>query len=360
MMSVPMQRLLAMLVATALLAAGCSGGGVASPSASATSKNATGSAAANGELPKPELTKVRIGMSTPNEPGGFKAKLADQLGLFAKYGLTAEVTGFEGDAKVIQSLIAGQLDFGGAGSSTILNTLLTDTPIQIIAMDSFLVSDGLFCGKNIKTAADVKGKQIAVSTFGGTSHGSVLLALKALGLQPSDVVITPVGGQTARIAALKAGSIACAPVDLALESDMKDIGMNMLVDLLKSKLQWGRAALVARTDFLAKNPNTALAVVAAVLEAQNVMYTDQATAAAKFAEFNQVKIDDAKKAIAFYPVIGDRTLMWTDEAFQAPKDVLAAVNPAVASVDVRKASDRSFLDKLRDIGFYKKIGVPLN
>jgi hypothetical protein len=52
--------------------------------------------------------------------------------------------------------------------------------------------------------------------------------------------------------------------------------------------------------------------------------------------------------------------MWTDEAFQAPKDVLAAVNPAVANVDVRKASDRTFLDKLRDIGFYKKIGVPLN
>ena len=98
------------------------------------------------------------------------------------------------------------------GSSSVINSRLTDTPAKIISMNSVLINDGLFCTKNIKTAADVKGKTVAVSTFGGTSHGSVLLSLKALGLTPSDVIITEVGGQSARIAALKGGSIGCAPV----------------------------------------------------------------------------------------------------------------------------------------------------
>jgi hypothetical protein len=50
-------------------------------------------------------------------------------------------------------------------------------------------------------------------------------------------------------------------------------------------------------------------------------------------------------------------MRFTDDAFKAPKEVLATVNPAVANVDVTKAFDLIFLKKLEDIGFYKKIGA---
>ena len=42
----------------------------------------------------------------------------------------------------------------------------------------------------------------------------------------------------------------------------------------------------------------------------------------------------------------------------APRDVLASVNPAVKDVDVTKAFDLSYLQKLQTIGFYQKNNIP--
>jgi hypothetical protein len=49
---------------------------------------------------------------------------------------------------------------------------------------------------------------------------------------------------------------------------------------------------------------------------------------------------------------------WTDEAFNFPRQTLAATNPQMANVDVTKAYDKSFLKKLADMGFYQAIGDP--
>jgi ABC-type nitrate/sulfonate/bicarbonate transport system substrate-binding protein len=349
------RKILGLAVAAGMLAAAC-GGGTAAPSA-APSNAATASAAA-AALPAPEITKIRIGLSAPTEPVQFAEKLADQLGYYKEVGITTvEITGFEGDGKALQALVAGSLDMFVGGSSTAINSVITDTPLKVVSMNSVINTDGLFCLKDIKTASDVKGKQVAISTFGGTSHGSALLALQGLGLTPKDAVITQVGNEGTRIAALKGGSVGCAVVSMEQQDTLKAAGLNLLIDITKTG-QWGRSGLMARTDFLQKNPNTTLDVIAAVLRAQNLMFTDQKTASAKFAEFTQAKQADADLAISQFPNYGLRSMIFTAQAFQAPRDVLATVNPAVANVDVTKAFDLSFLQKLQDNGFYAKYSIP--
>ena len=351
MRSIPF-KLLAAAVAAAFALAACGG---ASPAGSPTSA----ASQAKGELPKPELTTLRIGISTPNEPVQFAEKLADSLGIYQKYGITSvTVTGFEGDGKALQALIAGQLDMFVGGASTAISSSVTDTPVKVVAMNSTTLTDGLWCTKDIKTAADVKGKSIAISTFGGTSHGSALLLLKGINLTDKDATITQVGNQGSRIAALKGGSVGCAVVDMSQEKAMRDAGMNLVFDLSKSKLQWGRSGLMAKVDFIQKNPNTVLVAAAATLEAQNSIWKDTATAATKFAEFAQIKPDDAKSLVTAFLDYGSRSMMFSDDALTAPRDVLGAVNPAVKNVDVTKAYDLSFLKKLQDNGFYDKIGAP--
>src|SRR5262249_54015774 len=162
------------------------------------------------------------------------------------------------------------------------------------------------CGSKYKTAADIKGQQIAVSTFGGTSHGSVLIMLDQLGLKSSDVTITQVGAQDARIAAVKAGSVACAPIDLSQDAAMTAAGLTKLTDNKSSGKQWGRSGLAATADFIKNNPNTVLAAVASVLDAQNSIWTDPTTASKNFADYAQQKPDDATKLIASFTEIGDR------------------------------------------------------
>lgn len=353
-------KVLGTVMAAGLVIAACGGTTTAPSSAPATQAvgPAASATAPSGQLPKPELTKVRIGLSAPTEPIQFAEKLADMLGIYQKNGLTAEIIGFEGDGKALQALIAGQLDFFVGGASTTVNSVITDTPLKLVSMNGLYITDGFFCGKDIKTAADVKGKTVAVSTFGGTSHGSVLLSLKALGLTAKDVTITQVGGEASRLAALRAGSIGCAPLEIVRKAELTPLGFNVLVDVKASKLPWGRSGLMGRSDFIAKNPNMVLVVVASILEAQNSMWADTKTAAAKFAEFAQIKPEDGAARVNDFLTYGDRSMLFTQEAFIAPRDVLAAVNPAVANVDVTKAMDLSFLNKLKEIGFYQKIGAP--
>jgi NitT/TauT family transport system substrate-binding protein len=351
-----LNKLFSVVLAAGLVAA-C-GGSAPTTSSPTPSTAATASAAPAGQLPQPELATVRIGISTPTEPVQFAEKLADSIGIYKKYGITATVTGFEGDGKALQALVAGQLDFFVGGASTAVSSVVTDTPVKVVSMNSTTLTDGLFCTANIKTAADVKGKSVAVSTFGGTSHGSALLLLKGINLTDKDATITQVGNEGTRIAALKGGSVGCAVVGMSQEKAMKDAGMNLVFDLSKAKLQWGRSGLMAKTDFIAKNPNTVLVVVASALEAQNSIWTDTATAITKFTEWAQVKPEAADTVVKDFLTYGSRSMTFTADAFTAPRDVLASVNPAVKDVDVNKAFDLSFLTKLKDIGFYTKIGAP--
>jgi ABC-type nitrate/sulfonate/bicarbonate transport system substrate-binding protein len=350
-------KLFASVMAAGIAVAAC--GGNPPPAVSSAPSSAAAATAALGQLPTPELTKVRIGISTPTEPVQFAETLAERLGIYKKYGITTvEVTGFEGDGKALQALIADQVDFFVGGASTAINSVITDTPVKVISMNSTTLTDGLFCGAAIKVPADVKGKSVAVSTFGGTSHGSALLMLKGIGLTDKDAVITQTGGEGVRIAALKGGSVGCAVVGMSQEKAMKDLGMNLLIDLSKAKLQWGRSGLMAKTSFLAKNPNTALVVVAAALEAQNSIWSDTKTATDKFVEWAQVKPDAATNVMTDFLTYGSRSMTFTADAFTAPRDVLASVNPAVKDVDVTKAFDLSYLTKLKDIGFYQKNSIP--
>jgi ABC-type nitrate/sulfonate/bicarbonate transport system substrate-binding protein len=360
-------RTFAVLASAAVLAAACTGAGASNPPASAPgsvapsvapgSAAAPSASAATGALPAPEKTEIKMGLSV-TETSQFAAELAKRAGIYEKNGLTVETTVFEGDGKVMQALQAGQLDVGFGGTSAYVTSQTTDVPVVGLAVNAVILTDELVSTADVKTADDLRGKCVAVSTYGGTSHGAVILSLDALGLTPEDVVITEVGGQSARIAALQGGACAAAPVDAANHAEMEELGFNFLVNLKEEQLPWGRSGMGVTEEWLAANPNTATVVAASVLEAQNMMWTDPDTAAEHYAAFTQNTLEDAKALILEFQEIGNRPMTWTDEAFENPKQVLAAVNPAMADVDVTQAFDRSVLQGLMDSGFYEANDIP--
>jgi NitT/TauT family transport system substrate-binding protein len=332
--------------------------GSSAAASSPTSSSSSGSVEFS--LPAPEQEAITIALAAGTEPSQFQAALAHSLGYFEKYGLEVGVVVLQGDARAFQALAAGATDFSINAASTVLNSIVTDTPAKTLAMSGTTLTDGLWCGPAFKTADDIKGKQVAIGAFGSTAHGAALLSIDELGLTATDVVITQVGGQDARLAALQGGSVACAIVDMGLEASLTEQGMNVLVNLRTAGSQWARGGLTARADWLAENPNTTAIVVAAMLEAQNIMWTDPDLAAEKFAEFSQRPFDEAKSYIASYVEIGSRDLTWSEEGWTNPQKVLAIVNPDIASVDVTTAYDSSYLEQLKAAGLNELLGIPAN
>jgi NitT/TauT family transport system substrate-binding protein len=327
------------------------------PTAPAATSSGASPTTASGALPKPELSTLRWGLSSAGEMSQFAGVQASMAKIFDKYGIKATVTAFDGQTRMDGALLAGQVDVGTGTSA--LTSQLTDTPVVVIAMQATYLTDDLVCSSAIKTAADVKGKKIAIGGFGSTAHASALLALKVLGLGAADAQMTSVGGQTSRFAAVKGGSVDCAVIDKSVQQESLDAGLNIVASVWKPPVQpFNRASAAVTRAFLEKYPNTALVTVAAVLEAQNMIWADTDATARNYAEWAQTSLDKATALVKDFQAIGNRSLLWTTEAFVNQKKVIVSLNPDVIDVDIQKAQDLSLLKKLIDSGFYAKIGNP--
>jgi ABC-type nitrate/sulfonate/bicarbonate transport system substrate-binding protein len=226
-------------------------------------------------------------------------------------------------------------------------------------MQGTKLSDMLLATPDIKNAQDLKGKQVAISTFGGTSHASALILLGALGLTDKDVTIQQVGGDAARFAAVQSGAVESAVVDILHEDDAKKLGLNILTTSAAAPGTFARSALITQRAFAEKNPNTVLDFVAANLESMQALYTMPDKAADAYMKMAQLQNrEDAVEGIKAAEAVDTRNMRWTKDAFDLAQKVAAVANPAVASVDVTKAYTFKFLDQLRDMGFNDAIGVP--
>lgn len=359
-------RLVGLVAAASIVLAACSGSSATpAPSATATpaaspSDGASPSAPAGFQgFQPPEQASIKIGLSN-TEMSEWAAIIAVEQGILEKYGIKAEYSIFEGDAKVIAAVQAGQIDIGVNGVSSVISSQLTDVPLVVMGVNAIILTDDIVCQAGIDTADEVKGKTVAISTFGGTSHGAAMLGAQALGLKSTDVVYTQVGNQTARIAALQGGSVDCAVVDTNKQAEMLGLGFSIAVELKKAGIPWGRAGFQSQKAWVEKNPNTALIIVAAFLEGQQVIWEDPDSVIELHQKVTQSSPEEAKLQVEDFQTVGNRSTNWPDEAFMNPRKIMATVNPDVVDIDITTAYNRSFLEKLNLMGFHEEVGAPFS
>jgi len=360
------RRLLALAAVASLAVGACAGGTSPSPSAPPTSPPSSDAPASDAPTAEPgalptdalETTDLTIGLSV-QEPIQYAGVLAAQAGIYEKYGLNVQYAFFEGDGRIAAALQAGQIQVGLSGGSSAISSQLTDAPYDaVVVMGSFLTDD-LVCQSGIDTADEVRDQTVAISTFGGTSHAAALLALQTLELGSADAVITQIGGQGARIAAVLGGSVACAVVDTNLRAQMEEQGLSIAASVFESKAPFARSAMSALETFIDANPNTMLVVVASVIEAQNLLFEDPAGQAELYAEWSTHDLETATELLEGLSDYGNLSGMWTRDAFLNAQKTIATVNPDIIEVETEDAYRTDFVDALAENGFYELIGVPI-
>src|SRR6266852_8052744 len=206
----PGRGVAAATIAVALLIFACAP--ASAPPQTAAGSAASPIAAAAAPTAPPARMPVRIGYGsiTGNNLGLW---VAHDAGLFTEQGL--DVVDFpliEGGTLVIQSLIAGDVQFVLAGSSGIIAAVLRGAELQMIAGASNKFDFALIAVPSIRTGDDLRGKRVGVSRFGSSSDFAARTALDHLGLHANrDVTMLQVGGTSARLVALQSGAIDAAP-----------------------------------------------------------------------------------------------------------------------------------------------------
>ena len=114
---------------------------------------------------------------------------------FEKYGIkNLEVIQFSGGQPVTRALIGGDIQISTTGGAAVVNARLKGADTVIIARTVGVFPYTLYVGKDIRDAAELKGKKLAVSTVGGSGYVAMQYALRKLGLDPDkDVTMLQVG-----------------------------------------------------------------------------------------------------------------------------------------------------------------------
>jgi NitT/TauT family transport system substrate-binding protein len=307
-------------------------------------------------LPAPEVTSLTIVTSVP-EAATIMIKLADDLGLYQKYGIeNVEILVL--DSGTLLPLVSNQAQAALSSPNSTLLTVNTESPLVDVAVTNNRFLDVLLAGKEIRSADDLRGKNIAISAIGGQAHAEVLIALEGLGLTADDVNIIQVGGQSDRVAALISGAIDAIPVEGAVAEELAAEGYNVLIDLTESDVPFAVGSLEFTKSFVEQNPNTVLALLAANLEAMQIIAEDTETSARSLAEWAQIEHADAVAAIEGFQRVMQRDMRWTQEGYENALEIVVAQDPNLAGIDVTQAYTTEFLDRLKEMGFNDAIGVP--
>jgi ABC-type nitrate/sulfonate/bicarbonate transport system substrate-binding protein len=112
-----------------------------------------------------------------------------------------------GELQVMHVGLSGVADINGKGGD-----------LRVIASLSNVMRFVFFSDPKVRSAADLKGKAIGVSSFGSESDSAASLALRQLGLSRNDVTFKEAGGSPQRLAAIKSGAIAVAYETVQLPS----------------------------------------------------------------------------------------------------------------------------------------------
>ncbi|MBI2849029.1 MAG: ABC transporter substrate-binding protein [Chloroflexi bacterium] len=178
--------------------------------------------------PKPaqKLEKVKLQLSS--KAGTFlNFYLGKEKGIYQQEGIDLELLVVKASL-AMAALMAGELDYTSAGTST-LESGLIGLPVKMIMGTRSKVLWRLIAGAGINTPADLKGKTVSVTSIGATAHYVTRESLRKLGLDPDkDVIFVGIGDDNNALIALKSGAVAAAtlisPADyLAKEQGYKEL-----------------------------------------------------------------------------------------------------------------------------------------
>jgi len=148
-------------------------------------------------------------------------------GFFAKRGLDIQIINFAGSAKLHQGLAAGAADIG-LGSGPELAFIAKGAPVMAIAAYAGPPSDLVVATRMdlpIKTAADLKGRKIGVSTVGSLTDWCVRELSRQQGWGKDGINVVYLGSISAEVAGLQSKNVDGATQDVSSALKLEQEGV---------------------------------------------------------------------------------------------------------------------------------------
>jgi ABC-type nitrate/sulfonate/bicarbonate transport system substrate-binding protein len=160
---------------------------------------------------------LRVGKAGREAFSFVPADVGQRTGIFKKHGVDIEISGFGGDARIQQAMAADGIDIA-LGSGPGLAFIVKGSPVKGIAAMAgppLLFALVVRNDDSIKSADDLKGRKVGVSTVGSVTSWIISEVSRQQGWGHDGMTQVPIGDDANRIAAVKTKSIDAAIVNLA-------------------------------------------------------------------------------------------------------------------------------------------------
>lgn len=197
-----------------------------------------------------------------NSMGYLPLFVAVHKGFFKDEGLDIELPRLA-PSLAHNALMAGEVHYHGLADSG-LRLAARGLPLKAIFYGADRPMYYLVAQKDIRSVAELRGKRIGVSQFGGTSDLSARLALRHYGVEPEkDAILIQIGAEGIRMAALRAGSVSAIIVPVPAVAVLRREGFNE-VSFVGDVVEFASNGYTTTEQRIRENPQEVKRVVRAI------------------------------------------------------------------------------------------------
>jgi NitT/TauT family transport system substrate-binding protein len=192
---------------------------------------------------------------------------AQEKGFFARNGIEAAAVFIPGSPTLIATLNSADVQFGYTGGTATLGAAVGGLDLKIVAAFANHSQSDFVTRPEIRTAADLKGKRVGVTSIGGTGWMAAMLGLEQLELNPErdKILLAAFGDQRVISQAIETGTIQAASLAGVFSRRLQRAGYHFLADMDKVPLLGN--SLVVKADYLAGQSAVVRNVLKSLLEA---------------------------------------------------------------------------------------------
>ena len=303
--------------------------------------------------------KIRVALGSISVSSSL-FPIAQQVGIFPKYGIDMEPIYFGGGMNSIAAVTSNSVQFLAAGATATVGARLGGIDIMILSVQSNKLEYSVFVAPEIKTVQDLKGKIVTGTRPGASADSALRLYLRKNGLEPDkDVIFISVAeSQQGRMNSLMRGAVSGTVLAPPFSNIARQAGYRELADLRKTDIEYAGNSIAGNIPYIKSHTQLVENFLKGYVESLHFFRTQKERTIAGIMKF--LKISDRSRAEEGYdyyydlmPVIpyanasGIRTVL----------QILAPRQPKAATVSPEEFYDNSFLKKIEDSGFTKPFAI---
>jgi NitT/TauT family transport system substrate-binding protein len=221
-------------------------------------------------------TQITVGLPTsPPNVVHMPVIIAQELGLYKKYGLDVKTVSLPGGVHVFRAVLSGNVDVGLSPASVTLVARSKGSPAKMLSANLQKFEASMVVRDNIKTMADLKGKRIGIQEPGGFADTISKGVLRAAKVDVKDVNFVSIA--TEDVPALVANQVDTAILHVEQEMLAKEKvpSIHAIARMWEIQPQNLYTVAVATEKSIKEKPQAMQAFVTATIEATRVLYSDK-------------------------------------------------------------------------------------